>query len=829
MLNPHHRCGQNYCTKIGNKYIFKLGSTIKYEYTLGTDGSFLPIKTYVGSTFSASDGGIFVEYLDSSDYSIKTAYSWDATYTLLGERLDLDNGVGPNGTVVAEWIMKIPNGREWWYRYKMRIEGITLVINVEVLSNKDWVRGINMNQCGSDAASPVPISIPYLPFFYVLKANDQFTSFFADWQKSEASEIVPFDITQAEYSNNRFYGQLIIYKQLTNYSRNPLNETLYLTTSSEIEDVFPNIEPNPISSKKSEVANTIMWDHREPYRWLLENQPEATLPRIPDLQRMKDAGINNLWLQIHFWQRKGFDNGLPGALPANDGLWHLPPTVLSDPSYNTTLGNIIQQARSNYGCTFVGLHHNYVDYYRNAVNANGVSVFLEANTAKDSGWKPVNAFRNLNVPLPDGQSLLLKPTLAQSYATDWSNQIHTTFSSVNSSYLDVHSATLPFSDRVDFQFGIDGAGKFRSTLNAYRGLFDILRNSFTGPVQGEGGNEPFYLGYVDDVDARITLPVNRIFNTQNFPLFIDFERKKLRSKAFVHGVGYYPCFYWNSENEHQYLSDEIVLKYIATELAYGHGSYLPTPNLTPRYIQTENFNFDDILRYATWEKKHVFSMRNTFLNATPDLIRYNNGAQQGDANLLSASDFIRAHPTTYDKITSNDFMGQVKIEYSNGVIIYINRHPSRTWTVYLGTSGGWFNYHADGTCQTGTRTYTTFSLPINSGWVIYDPNHIAKQSGLTETIELPAKFDIEQNYPNPFNPTTIISYTLPQTSIVTIRVYDILGGAVKTVVDRTVETGNYTESFDGSNYASGIYFIRLIAQPKTGMPFVKTIKIVMTK
>ena len=72
-------------------------------------------------------------------------------------------------------------------------------------------------------------------------------------------------------------------------------------------------------------------------------------------------------------------------------------------------------------------------------------------------------------------------------------------------------------------------------------------------------------------------------------------------------------------------------------------------------------------------------------------------------------------------------------------------------------------------------------------------------------------FDLSQNYPNPFNPTTKIEYSIPITSFVTLKVYDILGREVATLVNEEKFSGNYKVVFDGSDLSSGIYFYKIQA------------------
>jgi hypothetical protein len=78
----------------------------------------------------------------------------------------------------------------------------------------------------------------------------------------------------------------------------------------------------------------------------------------------------------------------------------------------------------------------------------------------------------------------------------------------------------------------------------------------------------------------------------------------------------------------------------------------------------------------------------------------------------------------------------------------------------------------------------------------------------TAANEIPTEFQIFQNYPNPFNPTTAINYHLPNEEHIVIKVYDILGKEVTTLIDEVKQAGNYTVYFDGQKLASGVYIYR---------------------
>lgn len=96
--------------------------------------------------------------------------------------------------------------------------------------------------------------------------------------------------------------------------------------------------------------------------------------------------------------------------------------------------------------------------------------------------------------------------------------------------------------------------------------------------------------------------------------------------------------------------------------------------------------------------------------------------------------------------------------------------------------------------------------------------------------QAPASFALGQNYPNPFNPTTAISYKLSALSRVSLKVYDVLGREVATLVNNEVQRiGSYEVRFDGSRLASGVYFYRLVAEGNNGTRFVSTKKLMLMK
>ncbi|MBP9582503.1 MAG: T9SS type A sorting domain-containing protein [Ignavibacterium sp.] len=76
---------------------------------------------------------------------------------------------------------------------------------------------------------------------------------------------------------------------------------------------------------------------------------------------------------------------------------------------------------------------------------------------------------------------------------------------------------------------------------------------------------------------------------------------------------------------------------------------------------------------------------------------------------------------------------------------------------------------------------------------------------------IPTVYDLAQNFPNPFNPSTTIRYQIPQDGIVTLKIYDILGSEVATLVNEQKAAGKYEINFNASNFASGVYIYKIQA------------------
>jgi hypothetical protein len=118
-----------------------------------------------------------------------------------------------------------------------------------------------------------------------------------------------------------------------------------------------------------------------------------------------------------------------------------------------------------------------------------------------------------------------------------------------------------------------------------------------------------------------------------------------------------------------------------------------------------------------------------------------------------------------------------------------------------------------------TDTITNGLLIKDSYIFVGTANHGVWRRPLSEitsanniSIEIPSTCSLSQNFPNPFNPVTRIRYDLPRSGSVRLAVYDVMGREVEMLVNERQAEGTYEATFDGSRFASGVYFYRLTAE-----------------
>ena len=147
-----------------------------------------------------------------------------------------------------------------------------------------------------------------------------------------------------------------------------------------------------------------------------------------------------------------------------------------------------------------------------------------------------------------------------------------------------------------------------------------------------------------------------------------------------------------------------------------------------------------------------------------------------------------------------------------------------------GTSWTKIGFVAGSGTSVSGKDYSYIDKSVTTGKYSYrlrqvDFNGTATYSGVVEVdLTSPFTFALDQNYPNPFNPATSVKFQVAEKTLVTLKVYDVIGNEVATLVNKEQETGSYIVKFDASKYASGMYIYKL-----TAGKFEKTMKMMLLK
>jgi hypothetical protein len=138
--------------------------------------------------------------------------------------------------------------------------------------------------------------------------------------------------------------------------------------------------------------------------------------------------------------------------------------------------------------------------------------------------------------------------------------------------------------------------------------------------------------------------------------------------------------------------------------------------------------------------------------------------------------------------------------------------------------------YIDSSSGSGQWLFRVRQIGLDWTTSVTEPVRIDVVMGVAEHVT-PGSFRLAQNYPNPFNPSTTLSFDIPQTSFVVLKIFDVLGREVTTAVSGVLKPGSHSARFDGSRYASGVYFYRLEARrPGTSdLLFSKSAKMLLVK
>ncbi|MBX7045813.1 MAG: T9SS type A sorting domain-containing protein [Ignavibacteria bacterium] len=138
--------------------------------------------------------------------------------------------------------------------------------------------------------------------------------------------------------------------------------------------------------------------------------------------------------------------------------------------------------------------------------------------------------------------------------------------------------------------------------------------------------------------------------------------------------------------------------------------------------------------------------------------------------------------------------------FARGTNIYSTTNNGTSWTAAT-TVTGTYNH------MTISRSGSPYIYAVrNNGGI---SKYGGSFTGVTPVTTVADNYSLSQNYPNPFNPTTNIKFAIPQSGFVTLKIYNMLGKEVATLVSSNLSKGSYSYDFNASNLASGVYFYKL--------------------
>ncbi|MCK9280209.1 MAG: T9SS type A sorting domain-containing protein [Melioribacteraceae bacterium] len=173
-----------------------------------------------------------------------------------------------------------------------------------------------------------------------------------------------------------------------------------------------------------------------------------------------------------------------------------------------------------------------------------------------------------------------------------------------------------------------------------------------------------------------------------------------------------------------------------------------------------------------------------------------------DLTLLKSIDWYDGYDSTDAEIYPHLQGGVVPTDFASGADGSVLFFLGNKFTLEQGASKAFYLAVAYGTTE----------LEMKTGLTEAEAKYQATLSKVEKTNELiPTDYALSQNYPNPFNPTTKISFTLPERSNVSLKVYNVLGQMVSELVNSDFEAGNYTVDFNASQLSSGMYIYTLSA------------------
>ncbi len=241
-------------------------------------------------------------------------------------------------------------------------------------------------------------------------------------------------------------------------------------------------------------------------------------------------------------------------------------------------------------------------------------------------------------------------------------------------------------------------------------------------------------------------------------------------------------------------------------------------------LNNDGNNFKVLFQISTDSGDRKLGGTSIVIDFDSTLLYIRDEPRMGIDFIFNAFHMVPYDTATVTKISGNQLWINIDLEIDS-LGTFISGAPFWTDLVII-------NFVSNGIVPPANSVYWSIQSKY---WQVYDSDNFSSWelgnfdyiSPFTAIENLDAdisSFKLSQNYPNPFNPSTTINYLIPELSFVTIKVYDILGNEIATLVNANNPVGSYEVKFDAVSLPSGIYFYRLQAGS-----FVETKKMLMIK
>ena len=682
-------------------------------------------------------------------------FVWDVPWTA---NIIFQHTLWPNN-IVSLYYNETYQGKSTEKQYDIKISGKTLLIRIHKVDNDlspfGNYAGILVDRAQFPSISlwnPKSFNISYMESVPITVAgtgnNKLFYSVMVDWIKSNLNNWPWHSRGISPYFANSFSnGFIMAYTYGLNNVFNRMDETLYLTVSKNVEDLFINYynrTPSPYLQdlKRRAILDTSVFASKQ-------NLPgNTTFNKHKYLLDVANAyGLEKVLYIMYGWSDYNINITCGSLSPM-----HFPALQYSWAGGNAGMSNLINTSKIyNY---LVAPYHQYVDMYINSPSWNASHLSKNETGGYMYVWNDPNC--NQHYQIASDKTIY--------HAQQDTPLIENTFN-LDAVYVDVSPKSY-FKPLIDFNPVNPNSRSIRDGFQHIVNLHKFIRNAYQGPVVGEGGQDAMQTdrlqaGYTDGVESEIT-------GREDVPIIPNFELKYVNKLMMNQGMGIESR--WLSAPDP---SNEIPIdldtfdrdKYIATLLAFGHATWFSTFYLL--LVQQSQWpSITKVFNHMVKSYYRTYAVQKDYSYSTVQEIKYLNTT----GNLVDLNQALKENIDFYNV--------RLFIKYFNGLELYINRHQSQTWTLdlsgvnYYIPKNGWIAINTNSNFFAGSLLVNANGIPtftghradmvVSNDYIMVDPRGTYTNFIFTDYNNLP----VNASHLKVWKPTGWWLYELPNETLV---------------------------------------------------------------